>query len=147
MFPSTWDSVAILDQSREDSEFEALRTSLKMAPKKTMKVMKAMKQKGAAPMNKSMKVMKAMKKQNGAAPIEKTMTVMQATKKQKCPAPMKKSRKRAGFEVVLTICRSCKTAQEIIGCQQQGILCFHEYYCLTCGGHLELASLFVEPTN
>ena len=99
-----------------------------MAP---MKAMKAMKVNDAAPMKKAMKQkepMKAMKAMKKQAPMKKAA------------APMKKAMKAMNkFEFVVTICRACKIAQEIIGSPQEGMLGFHEYYCQTCGGNLELA--------
>ena len=48
-----------------------------------------------------------------------------------------------GFEVVLTVCRVCRDANEVVRVRD-GLLCFSEYYCV-CGGSLEIQAALIPP--
>jgi len=103
-------------------------------PPMQKKAMKAMKKKGQKQEEKQKKAMKAMKKQQKGQKQKK--------KKQQNKA-MGKMKKQQEYEVLFTLCHRCRRGQEIIECNNAGMLCFAEYYCQGCGGPLTICSCVV----
>ena len=102
-----------------------------MAPKKAMTAMnltKAMK-----------KAAKTTKNNNDAAAAPKVNKVKNAKKSTQADAGM-------GFEVLLTICRQCKDAVEIVRCLDElQVMTLTEYYCRQgCTTPLELHAVLIK---
>ena len=102
----------------------------RMAPKamKAMTAMKAMK----TAVGKEMKA-KAVKANKKA--MKKAMTAMKAKKV--------KTQAKTSFEIVVSICRSCQAAQEIVRAQGP-VLTLLEYYCTQCGSPVELHGVVID---
>ena len=102
-----------------------------MAPKKAMTAMnltKAMK-----------KAAKTIKNNNDAAAAPKVNKVKKANKSTQADAGM-------GFEVLLTICRQCRDAVEIVRCLPElQVMTLREYYCQQgCTTPLELHAVLIK---
>ena len=102
-------------------------TSMTTKAMKAMKGMKAMKTTGV-----KVKKSKARKPKNKA--MKKAMTAMKAKKVE--------TQVQTTFEIVVSICRRCRSAQEIVGVQAP-VLTLREYYCLQCASPVELHGLVI----
>ena len=118
----------LLSTSFEDSL--SLHHTSSMAPKsmKAMKAMKAMKTAVGKEMKaEAMKANnKAMKKTRSAMKVKKVMTQAQTS-----------------FEIVVSICRRCQAAQEIVRAQGP-VQTLREYYCTQCGSPVELHGVVID---
>ena len=96
---------------------------------------------------KAMKVTKAMKRRHRA-----TKNAQGTKDKAAAPKKVKKAKKSKmagdgmGFEVLLTVCRQCKEAVEIVGCMADlQVLTLKEYYCRQgCTTCLELHAVLIK---
>ena len=103
-------------------------TSMTTKAMKAMKGMTAMKSTGV-----KVKKSKARKPKNKA--MKKAMTAMKAKKVA--------TQVQTTFEIVVSICRRCRSAQEIVGVQAP-VLTLREYYCLQCASPVELHGLVID---
>ena len=103
---------------------------------------------------KAMKVMKAMKKaakaiKNAQGNKDAAAAPMKNAKKGKKVNKAKKSKMAdsgMGFEVLLTVCRQCREAVEIVGCLADlQVMTLREYYCRQgCTTCLELHAVLIK---
>ena len=104
------------------------------APSMTAKAMKAMKGMKAM-MTTGVKVMKAKAMKPNKKAMKKSMTAMKAKKVE--------MKVQTRFEIVVSICRRCRAAQEIVRVQAP-VLTLREYYCLQCGSPVELHGVVID---
>ena len=98
---------------------------------KAMKAMTAMK----AMKTTALKVMKAKAMKPNKKAMKKSMTAMKAKKVE--------MKVQTRFEIVVSICRRCRAAQEIVRVQAP-VLTLLEYYCTQCGSPVELHGVVIE---
>ena len=136
--------------SVRSSRCKLLQTSIEACPSIYHTCSIALKARKAASMTtKAMKAMKGMKamKTTGVK-VKKSKTRKPKIKAMKKAMIAMKTKVRSPCEIVVSVCRRCRSAQEIVGVQAP-VLTLREYYCLQCASpvaHL-LLSLHVVATG